>query len=203
MRGMPVRSGVGSLARQDHPLKPHLLQKTDVGGFHVVHLGAGDQGQRREMELEQAGVLNDQRIDPGIPCVTGDFPGRLKLVVEENGVQRQLYPRAIAEGMTGEPLDIGHGVACSRTGAEGEPSDVDRIRPVVHGGLSAEKVPGRRKKLKCFHHRVCATRSRSMTITKAACRLRRFLKAGSLKAPPKGHLISRCTARSVPPDLPE
>ena len=51
------------LPGQDDSLKTHLFQKGRPLRCVVVHLGAGDQGQGRQVAFQQAGVLDDQAVD--------------------------------------------------------------------------------------------------------------------------------------------
>ena len=78
--------------RQREFARQYQLRKADIGKKLCllrpadVALRRGMQLDRRQVEFEQAHVLQDQRIDAGIVGLPGDAPRLLEFVVAKNGV---------------------------------------------------------------------------------------------------------------------
>jgi len=65
-----------------HDLRqPHVLQKACLLGGADIGLGAGMQLDRRQVDFQQAHVLNDQRVHAGVIELPGEFACALEFVV--------------------------------------------------------------------------------------------------------------------------
>jgi len=121
------------LARQ------HDLRKADVaeelGLLHAADVGlrARVQLDRRQIELQQAHVLHDQRIRAGLVQLPGQAPRALQLVVVENGVERGEHAGVEAVRVSRQPGDVADLVAGMRTRAEGRTADINGVGPVFDG----------------------------------------------------------------------
>ena len=127
----------GHFARQDDLRKPDVLQKARLGRIADVGLGAGMQLDGRQFEFEQAHVLDDQGVGPGLVHLPGHAPRRLDLVVVQQGVERDEHPRPVTMRELDQPRDVFDAVAGVGAGAEGRAADIDRIG-AVQDRLDAE-----------------------------------------------------------------
>jgi hypothetical protein len=75
-----------------------------------VGLGAGVELDRRQVELEEAHVLDDQRVGAGLVELADQALGAGHFLVEQDGVAGHEDPRAEAVGVAGQALDVGDGV---------------------------------------------------------------------------------------------
>jgi hypothetical protein len=66
----------------------HVLQEARLLGRADVGLGAGVQLDRRQVQLQQAHVLHDQRVGAGVVELPGQLARALQLVVAQDGVER-------------------------------------------------------------------------------------------------------------------
>jgi hypothetical protein len=97
----------------------------------------------RQVQLEQAHVLHDQRVGAGVPDVPGHAARGFELVVAQDGVQRDEDARAVAVGVAAQALDVGQRVAGLVARAESRAADVHGIGAVVDG-LDADGGVARR-----------------------------------------------------------
>jgi hypothetical protein len=98
-----------------------FLRRADVG------LGRGMQLDRRQVKLQQAHVLHDQRIRPGLVHLPGQAARRLDFVVVENRVEGDEDPGVEAVRVGRQALDVGHRVAGVVARAEGRPADIHGV----------------------------------------------------------------------------
>ena len=122
------------VAALDHdPREADVLQEARLLRGADVGLGAGMQLDRRQVELQQPHVLDDQHVGAGVVDIPGHAARRLQLVVAQDGVVRDEDAGAETVRMPDQPLDLTHVVAGRSAGAEGWPADVDGVGAVVHG----------------------------------------------------------------------
>ena len=129
------------LAGQDHAGEPDLLQEFHLLHGGVVHLRAGDQRQGRQIQLQQADVLDDQAVDARLVELMDHLLGRGQLVVAEQRVQRHVDAGVVLVGESTTSSDGGHAVACGLAGAEpreprGRPRPLRTELPHVRSGPS-------------------------------------------------------------------
>ena len=136
------------LAGEDGAAETDLLQEGHLGGGVVVHLGAGDERQRRQVAFEQAGVLDDQAVGPDLVELPGQ-PLRLReLAVGENRVDGDVDASPVLVGVRHERGDVVERVSGGLARAEPVRSDVHGIGPAGDGGPAACEVAGRRQELR-------------------------------------------------------
>jgi len=88
---------------------------------------------RRQVELQQAHVLDDEGVGAGVVAFPGDAAGGLQFLVLEDGVEGYQYPGVVAVGEFAEAGDVGHAVARIGPGAEGRAADIDGVGAVDDG----------------------------------------------------------------------
>ena len=88
---------------------------------------------RRQVELQQAHVLDDQGIGAGVVQLNDLAACRFQFVVGEDGVEGDEYARVEAVRVFDQPRDVGDFVGRRRARAERWPTDVHRIGAVVDG----------------------------------------------------------------------
>ena len=98
---------------------------------------------RWQVELEQAHVLDDQRIGAGFVKLPGELAAVFKLVIAQDGIERDEDPGPVAVGEVTEPFDFGDIVASTVTGAESRAADVDGVSAVLDGFDAEIGVLGR------------------------------------------------------------
>ncbi len=104
--------------------KLRLLRRADVG------LGRGVQFDGRQVGFQQAHVLQDQGVGPGLVHLPGQAARFLDFVVAENRVEGDEDLRVEAVGEGRQALDVLHRIAGADPGAEGRPADIHRIGAV-------------------------------------------------------------------------
>ena len=96
------------LACEDDLGEPHVLQEAGFFRGADVGLGAGVQLDRRQVEFQQAHVLDDQRVDAGVIQLP-DLPARrLQFVVGEDGVEGDEHARVEAVRMRHQSGNVGN-----------------------------------------------------------------------------------------------
>ena len=90
------------------------------------------QRDRRNVQLQNAHILHDQRIDAGVVQLVDVFARRLQLVVVQDRVHRHKNPRAVTMRKLREARNISHRVLGLATRAKRRAADVHRIRAVQH-----------------------------------------------------------------------
>ena len=121
------------LARQHQLREAGVLQEARLLRRADVALRAGMQLDGRQVQRQQAHVLHDQCVHPGVPGLPDHAPRALQLVVAQDGVDGQEDAAAVALRMRAQPRDVRHRIARLVPRAIGRPADVDRVGPVVHG----------------------------------------------------------------------
>ena len=117
-------AGEHDLAEADVGEKFRFLNAADIA------LGAGVQLNRRNIQLHDPHVLDNQRVDAGFIQVGYQALRRFQLIIMKNGVQGHEHFRAVAMGKRYQTGDIAQAVAGVVARAKARPADVDRIRAV-------------------------------------------------------------------------
>ena len=121
------------LARQHDLRQAGVLQKARLFRRADVGLRAGVQLHGRQVELQQAHVLDDERVGAGLVQLPGELARRLQLVVAQDGVEGDEDACVKAVRVARQPLDVGQRVAGAGTGAETGAANVDGVGAVVDG----------------------------------------------------------------------
>ena len=136
--------GVGGGADGGDLLEVELAREHDLGESHVLQeagllrgtdigLGAAVQLDRRQVELQQAHVLDDQRVDAGVVELMNLPACRFEFVVAQDGVEGDEHARIEAVRVVHQLCDIRNVVGGGCTCAERRPADVYRIGAMVDG----------------------------------------------------------------------
>ncbi len=120
-------------ARQHDLRQAHVLQKARFLGRADVGLGAGVQLDGRQVDFQQAHVLDDQRVGTGVVHLPGHLARGLQLVVAQDGVQGDEDAAVEAVRVLHQALDVADVVARTGARAKGRAADVDGIGAVVDG----------------------------------------------------------------------
>ena len=121
------------LARQHHLAEAHVLQEARLLGRADVGLRAGVQLDGRQVQLQQAHVLDDQRIHPGVMQLPDQLVRALQFVVTQDGVERDTDARVITMRMAHQAGDLGHRIGRLVARAKAGAADVDGVSTVVDG----------------------------------------------------------------------
>jgi hypothetical protein len=110
-----------AFARQNDLREADIFEEFHLGRVADVGLRAGVQLDRRQVQFEQAHVLDDQRIGAGFVELPGQLPAVFEFVVVQDGIQRDEDLGPVAVGEIAQALDFGDIVAGAVAGAEGGP----------------------------------------------------------------------------------
>ena len=110
-----------------------VLQKAGFFGGADVGLGAGVQLNGRQVEFEQAHVLDDEGVYARVVQLAHELAGGLQLVVAQDGVERDENAAVEAVRVLDQPGNVLHGVVGAAARPETGAADVDGIGPVVDG----------------------------------------------------------------------
>ena len=88
---------------------------------------------RRQIDLQQPHILQDQRIGAGLVHLPGELAGALDFVIAQDGVEGDENLGMEAVGIRGEALNVGHRVAGAVAGAELGAADIHGIGTVFDG----------------------------------------------------------------------
>ena len=109
------------------------MQKTRFLGRADVGLRAGMQLDGRQVQFQQAHVLNDQRVGAGVVDLPGHVARALQLIVAQDGVERDEDAAAKAVRVFDQAIQVADVVARRGACAKGRAADVDGIGAVVNG----------------------------------------------------------------------
>ncbi|MNR22019.1 hypothetical protein D3C85_1389520 [compost metagenome] len=112
-----------------------LFQGADVG------LRTGMQLDRRNVHLEDAHVLHDQRIDAGVVELPDQLPGRLQLVVVQDGVDGDEHLGVEQVGKLHQAGNLRHAVAGIVPRTEAGAADIHGIGAMQDGLLGDGHIP--------------------------------------------------------------
>ena len=135
----------GELSRQDNPFKAHRFEELHFFRGVVVHLRAGNEGDRGEIQLEQTHILDNQTIGPQLKDLPDDLKGLGEFPVRQDGIERHVHPGVIEVRMVdqaGHVRDADPGIG---PGTEFRRADIDGICPVIDGGHADFGVACRRQ----------------------------------------------------------
>ncbi len=109
------------------------MQEAGFLGRADVGLGGGVQLDRWHVDLQQAHVLNDQRVHAGVVQLPGQFARGLQLVVAQDRVHGHEDAAVEAVRVLRQASNLFHRVVGTGARAKRRPANVDRVGPVVHG----------------------------------------------------------------------
>jgi hypothetical protein len=121
------------LARQHDLRQTGVLQETRLLGRADVGLGAGVQLDGGQVELQQAHVLDDERVGTGVVHLPGHLARAFQLVVAQDGVERDENAAVEAVGVRDQAFQVADVVARTGARAEGRAADIDGIGAMVDG----------------------------------------------------------------------
>ncbi len=131
------------LARNHDLGQARILQKPRFFGGADIGLGGGVQLDGGQVQLQQAHVLDDQRVGPCVVDLPGHVARALQFIVAQDGVERDEDAAAKTVGMPDEPLQVADVIACRGACAKGRAADVDSICAMVDGFNADIGVAGR------------------------------------------------------------
>ena len=138
-------TGEHHLAESGFGKKLHLLRRA------VVHLRAGMQGDRRQVQLCDAHILYDKRIHPDAVQVPYHRLGGFQFVFFQDGIHRNVNAHTVQMGITHQCRDVVQRVSGSSTCSETGCPDIHGIRSVVDGFDSTLQVLGRSQQFDSPH----------------------------------------------------
>ena len=148
--------GQAQLPGQDGPAEPAAGQEGHLGRAVAGGLGAGVQGQGRQVQFQVGHVLDDQGVHPGRVQLPGHAPGVLQLPVVQHGVEGGVHLRPPQPGLPGEPLEIGRAASGRLARPEPGAAHVHRVRSAAQREHSLVRVPGGGEQFKTHPSRVPA-----------------------------------------------
>ena len=125
------------------------LRKADVGEeLRLLHraditLGTGVQFNRRNIQLQNPHVLNNQGIDAGLIEIGDQSLRRLQLIIMKNGVQGHEHFRPETVGERHQVGNIAQAVAGVMAGTKARAANVDGVRAVKDRFAGNGGVTGR------------------------------------------------------------
>jgi hypothetical protein len=117
--------------------KPTSARKRAFSGRADVALGGGVQVDGRQVQFQQAHVLDDEGVHAGVVKLVDQLARRFQLGVVQDGVEGGVDAGVVAVGECRQAGDVGHRVAGVVARAEGRAADVHRVR-AVQDGLPAD-----------------------------------------------------------------
>ena len=122
--------------------QPHLLRRAVIG------LGAGMQGNRRQIKFQQAKILHYQRIRSRLIELVGQPLGCLELLILQDGIEGHIDPGAKAVGKMAQRLNLGQGIARGSARTKTGATDIDSIGAVTDRLHTKLAIFGRSQQLK-------------------------------------------------------
>ena len=118
------------LTRQHDLREPHVSEK--FGFLHAadIALGAGMEFDGRDVQLQNAHVLDDQRVNAVLPEIGNQSLCGFQFIVVKNRVQRDKDFCAIAMGERHQLGDIFQAIAGIMTRPKAGTTDIDGVRTV-------------------------------------------------------------------------
>ena len=121
----------GEFACQYQLREPGILQEPRLLWGANVGLGAGMQLDGRQVQFQQAHVLNNQGIHAGFVELPGLAPRRFQFVIPQDGVHRHEDAGPEAMGVLSQARNFCYRVARLVAGAHGRAANVDGVRAMV------------------------------------------------------------------------
>ena len=134
-------SSRASIAREN----AHLLQKRDSLGCAVVHLSAGNERNRGQVQLQKPRVLDDETVYSERVELLDQALRLRELIVAQQRVYGDVDACPVLMRVRDQPGDIIQFVARALASAEMMRAYVDRVSPAVNRGYAADEVLGRGK----------------------------------------------------------
>ena len=133
-------------ACQDHLTESGFGQELHLACRAVVHLRAGMEGYRREVQAEQAHVLHNEGIDPGTIQVPNELLGFGELFVLQDGIEGDIDTDIVEVGILHQLGNVFQGVSGCCTGTETGRTDIYGVGTVVNRRDAAFQILGRSQK---------------------------------------------------------
>jgi hypothetical protein len=109
------------------------------------------QVDRREIQLQQAHVLDDQRIDPGVVILVYQAARGFQFGIVQDGIESDENARPVAVRELDQRGDLADGVDRVVARAERRPADVDCVRAMQDGFAADGGGFGWGEEFKCFN----------------------------------------------------
>ena len=107
-----------------------------------MHLGAGKQRDGWQVALQQAHILNDQRVGSALVNLSDEFQRLGNFRVVQQGIYHHIYPGPIFMGVTDQAFHIRQRIpgrcACAKAGC----ANINRVCAAVDGGQAGFQVFG-------------------------------------------------------------
>ena len=131
--GNALDLGNGQLACQYQLRQAGIGQKARLVGIADIALGGGMQLDGRQVHLQDAHVLDDQRIHSGVVQLPDQLARGFQLGVMQDGVERGKNARMVAVGKLRQAGDVLEAVAGIVPGTKAGAADIHRIRAMQDG----------------------------------------------------------------------
>ena len=131
------------LARQNNLRKSDVREKLRLLNGADIALGAGVKLNRRDIQFQNAHILNDQGVNAGLVEIGDQTLRRLQFIIMKNGVQGHEHLRPETVGERHQLGNVAQAVAGVMTGTEARAANVDGICTVKNGFTGNGGVAGR------------------------------------------------------------
>ena len=132
----------GQFTRQHRTAKTLVAKPPHLVGCPVVGLRRGMKGYRRQVQLQDTHILNQNGIHTRLVELVYQLPGSLQLVIIDNGIDgyENLHRKLV--GILTKPADVVKAIARRSPGTEARRPDIYRISTMVDGSHAALQVLG-------------------------------------------------------------
>ncbi len=117
-------------------------QEADFLGGAVVHLGAGVQGDGRQVQAGDAKVLHDEGVDADAIEGVDELLGFGEFGIAQQGVEGDVDAHVVEVGVADEAGDVVEAVGGGGAGSVLGGADVDGVGSVAHGFEAALQIAG-------------------------------------------------------------
>ena len=137
-----------NLLQRQFPGKYDTLESQFIQKFHpfrivIMHLCTGMQGYRRQIQLQQTGILHNQRIHPQPVHLFHQPFGLRQFLVVQYRIQRHEHPAIKTVSVIHHPGQVFQRIAGRLPRPKRGAADIHGIRPVVDGSDRHFCVSGR------------------------------------------------------------
>ena len=113
----------------------------------IVHLRAGDEGERRQIALQQASVLDDEAVDADVVELPGQAASGGELVVAQQGIERGIDAGPVFVGVPHQGRNRFEAIARRLPRPKARRADVDRVGAAIDGSQAALQIARGREQL--------------------------------------------------------
>ena len=143
----------GEFSRQHYPTETERLKPPHLVSSAVVGLCTGMALHRQSAKhIEHRHILDKHGIHSGIGKRGEQAAGGIKLIIINDGVDRDIHPGTERVGISAQLGYVVNRIACRSTGTEPIGTDIHGIRTMVDGSLATFQVAGRSKEFKWSCH---------------------------------------------------